>query len=39
MQCVMLVIFDGLTFRFDSGDLTHGVGCGKLRRPKLDPDY
>jgi hypothetical protein len=39
MKCVMLVIFDAQTFRFDVGDLTYRVACGKLRRPKLDPDY
>jgi hypothetical protein len=30
--------FDAQTFRFDVGDLTYCVGCGKLRRPKLDRD-
>jgi hypothetical protein len=30
---------DAQTFRFDVGDLTYRVACGKLRRPKLDPDY
>jgi hypothetical protein len=39
MKCVMLVIFDAQTFRFDVGDLNYRVACGKLRRPKLDPDY
>jgi hypothetical protein len=34
----MPVNFDAQTFRFDAGDLTYCVGCGKLRRPKLDPD-
>jgi hypothetical protein len=34
----MLVISDAQVFRFEVGDVTYCIGCGKLRQPKLDPD-
>ena len=42
MKCVMLVISDAQTFRFNVGDLTYRVARGKLADPSLtrigDPD-
>jgi hypothetical protein len=39
MKYVTLVISDAQAFRFNVGDLAYRVARGKLRRPKLDPDW
>jgi hypothetical protein len=39
MKCVMLIILDAQTFRFNVGDLACCVARGKLHHPKLDPDW
>jgi hypothetical protein len=35
MKCIMLVISDAQTFRFDVGHLAYRVGCGKVHDDDL----